>query len=87
MVIDKMSIEKTAVQRAKEKYQKSEKGKETAKKSYEKNKELRCQKMREIRAKAKQELEKYRNFYETYKDLHLEFFKHEKEFKTKNEIY
>lgn len=61
--------EKTSLQRAKAKYARTEKGKECQKKYRENNRERNNELARQSRDRKKAEFEKYKNFYETYKDM------------------
>lgn len=67
----KKKYESTA--RAKAKYAKSEKGKETNKKCYENHREERLVKERINRKLRKERNDAYKAFYEKFKDVHPDF--------------
>lgn len=66
-------MERSSIQRAKLKYQKSSKGKECDKRYYERNAEVKRQKQKDYNRNRRVKELMYRKFYETYINEHPDF--------------
>jgi len=66
-------VEQTSLQRAKEKYSKSIKGKQAMSNYYFRTKPQRQKKQKEWRDRRKAQVQVFERFYNMYKDVHPDF--------------